>query len=425
MILKYYLKPKGNKSYLVYLALYANGGREIISTGQRCQITEWNKKDNIPRKADSKLSLEIKQIRDAVENIMFERKARQEAITPVILKNAYTKSTKAKVVKEVIQDKKIKSDGSQVSDLIDKYLNKDIKHYAQRTQDNIWVSLDTIFKGYLTDNAPDLERKDLTLDFITSYTNWLTEEGYADSTHGKTVMHLKWFLKSIKWNADDRDDIKVKIIKSGQNNIITLTKPELALLEAYDVSKSGNRIKEKQKAKDLFLLGCYLGFRVSDLKRIKPEHIINGRVCMTSKKTGQLMVVPMLPEAEAILKRYDYHAPRLSEQGVNDWIKPICKDAGITKPTIFKTVYGGVLKEPVYPKHELITTHVAGKTFITLAQYWDLTPSEIAAIVAKSVKTVLRYYFKPDVERAAEKMLAGVNRDKMRVLESQNQQKSA
>jgi hypothetical protein len=58
------------------------------------------------------------------------------------------------------------------------------------------------------------------------------------------------------------------------------------------------------------------------------------------------------------------------------------------------------------PKHELITSHIAGKTFITLApKLWNLSPAEIAAIVGKNVQTLLKHYFGDQGDEAREKMI--------------------
>jgi hypothetical protein len=58
------------------------------------------------------------------------------------------------------------------------------------------------------------------------------------------------------------------------------------------------------------------------------------------------------------------------------------------------------------PKHDLITSHIAGKTFITLApQRWGLTPAEIAGIVGKDLKTLISSYFNDQSDEARRKII--------------------
>jgi len=61
------------------------------------------------------------------------------------------------------------------------------------------------------------------------------------------MKHSRWFLKKVDY---DVTTIKIRNFRKG---IIALTLEELIRLENVDASSS----VEKQKAKDLFLLGCY------------------------------------------------------------------------------------------------------------------------------------------------------------------------
>jgi hypothetical protein len=107
-------------------------------------------------------------------------------------------------------------------------------------------------------------------------------------------------------------------------------------------------------------------------------------------------------------------APKISEQHLNKEIKKVCKAANITKIITARTNKAGLDVEVQVPKHDLITSHTASKTFITLAPArFGLDPAEIAAIVGKDLKTLLNHYFQLPKESAIRKMMEPSTETKM------------
>jgi len=410
---KIYGKKKG-ADYPIYLALYDRDQTEIIYTGQRCKVSEWSKKDRIPKDVKGDLYTEITDVKNAVEKVMKRMKADDKVITPFQLKAEYDAQQKAKYLKQHSADKKEKESLTSITGLIKKWIDTGMSEYLPSTKRTITISINQ-FKEYLKISGNlKLEKKDLTPDLIHEYAiNFLQEKRkLSDSTHAKRMKHLRLFLKWANIDTAIIKDIKIRSIKPSERNIISLTKEELERLEAVDVSFD----YEWQRSKDMFLLGCYTGLRVSDLKRISRHKIENGCINITLQKNRKNVSIPVLKQTKAILEKYDMQAPKISEQQVNDGIKKVCEKAGINKMTEFKSKRKGVLIEKKYPKHELITTHVAGKTFISLApDKWGFTPADVAAFVGKDIKTVLGYYLRPDQESAINKMLEVESRAKMRV----------
>lgn len=240
-------------------------------------------------------------------------------------------------------------------------------------------------------------RRELTRDTIAAYERFLQDKKrLANSTHGKRMKHLRWFLKHINF------DVSSISIRTHRKEIVALTLDELRLLEAVDVSKSS----ELQKAKDMFLLGCYTGLRISDLKRINRDRIVEGCISMVLQKNNRDVRIPLRPEAERILVRYGMRPPKISEQVLNRGIKEVCRAAGITTIQVIRLNVAGRDTERRQPKNELITSHTASKTFITLAPIrFGMDPQEIAAIVGKDLKTLISHYFQLPRESAIRKMM--------------------
>lgn len=413
MKIRYLLKRKPSGVNPIYVALYDSNDTQLISTGQACMLKQWDKESRMPKDHDSELFQECERVRNAILRLKRKMDADELPVTPTTLKDAYEENLAQMKSEQHAQDVKSKVGKLAVSSLIDKFIETGMDNYQPGTKRVLITSI-RMFQEWIKTNYPRLGQKELDNEIIIEYARYLQEKRkLRDSTHGKKMKHLRWFLKFIKYEPGQIKDVKIRTVKPSERNIIHLTLDELHKLEKVDVSHS----VEQQKAKDMFLLGCYTGLRVSDLKRISPHRIKNDEIHMTLQKNRTQVSIPILSETRAILQRYNESAPKISEQQVNESIKDVCQKAEIDTKVFFKTKKAGQLIEKLHPKHELITSHVAGKTFISLAgQRWGLSPVDIAAIVGKDVKTILGYYLKPDLEEAKRKMLEAERRSLMKVV---------
>lgn len=141
------------------------------------------------------------------------------------------------------------------------------------------------------------------------------------------------------------------------------------------------------------------------MKRLNETRIIDGRIRMTLQKNDKEVTIPLLAKARTIIDRNGGRSPRISEQVLNRSIKIVCSKAGIDSKLTIRINVAGRDIDKEEPKFKLITSHTAGKTFISLAPEWfGLIPAEVAAIVGKDLKTVLNHYYKLPHESAIEKM---------------------
>jgi site-specific recombinase XerD len=104
-------------------------------------------------------------------------------------------------------------------------------------------------------------------------------------------------------------------------------------------------IPRLSQVRDIFLFQCYTGLAYADLKKLSKEHIIKGAdgelwISTHRTKTDTAVNVPLLPEAVAILNKYESHPesnnkglllPVLSNQKMNAYLKEIGDLCGITK----------------------------------------------------------------------------------------------
>jgi integrase len=136
-----------------------------------------------------------------------------------------------------------------------------------------------------------------------------------------------------------------------------------------------------RKVKDIFVFGCTVGLRYSDLMALAPINIesLDGKVYLSvkSKKTQTQTRVKLPDYALQILERYKGPKKRLlpyyHKVYMNKYLKELMEKAGWTEPFLRRRqrrgvpveVYKDPIKKVPYRFCDMITTHTMRRTAIT------------------------------------------------------------
>lgn len=101
-----------------------------------------------------------------------------------------------------------------------------------------------------------------------------------------------------------------------------------------------NRLNE---VKDLFVLQCLVGQRISDMPKffndeseIDEEH---NTIALTQQKTGSRAIIPLMPLAKEIISKYknkEIKYYRDDNSAVNGYLKEVAKQAGLNESITFE-----------------------------------------------------------------------------------------
>jgi hypothetical protein len=424
---RFLLKKRGKgPAHPIYIGLYDGDQTEIIYTGHRIEWKDWDANDRLPKNQSGEIFREIDKVMKAVKKAKLRLEADDQPITPFTVKQAFESQIEKQIENQKQKETAMKAGKKTIYRLAEQFRDEHLPGVEESTKTTLKISINQ-FLGYLEKSGnKTLEKAELNEEIINEYGEYLLTKmqgaggrkrrstqkmGLANTTYNKRMKHLGQFLKSINII------IPIKLKKVRKRAIIALSVEELRKLEEVDVTKHKDKLSHLylQRAKDMFLLGCFTSLRISDLKRINPTNSAGGFISLTTQKNNKIFKIPIVPQANAILKRNGFYPPRISEQEVNRSIKQVCELAGIKTPIEWHFSRGGKEFTKVVPKYELITSHIAGKTFITNAkELWGLEPAEVAAIAGKDFKNMLNHYFKAPVESATVKMLNADN-TKMKV----------
>ena len=145
-------------------------------------------------------------------------------------------------------------------------------------------------------------------------------------------------------------------------------------------------IKTIVMCRDIFIFHCFIGFRVSDLVKLTPQHIENGILVYTPHKTkdGEDAIqarVPLHPKALELIKKYEGQDekgrlfPFITPQKYNDAIKAIFTMAEITRNVEVRNPLTG--ENEIRPINEIASSHLARRTFVGNAYFKVSDPNLI------------------------------------------------
>ena len=228
----------------------------------------------------------------------------------------------------------------------------------------------------------DLFLDELSRQFVEDYELYL--KTVRKCCHNTTTKYLKNFKKITR----------ISISKGWMKNDpfadvrFHLENVERDFLEKHELKKLLNKpinILRMAQVRDIFAFCCLTGLAFSDVKQLRPEHIvtdINGSrwIRKTRQKTGNMCNIPIMDAAQEILSRYSDNAycqthgvllPVCSNQKMNVYLKELADICGIRKH---------------------LSTHTARHTFATLTLASGATIENVAKMLGHSDTKMTRHY---------------------------------
>ncbi len=262
----------------------------------------------------------------------------------------------------------------------------------------------------------------ITPAFFESFFSFLiNNKGMLTNTANKQISFLKTFLIWANVNNHcNNNSYKSFRGKSETNEIIYLTEHELMtlynitdkdLVEYYLPDKNENSkkpgLETLLRVRDLFCFQCFTGVRYGDIERISRDDIKGPVWRLRTQKTKQLLDIPLNDFAITILSKYqDYPQPLpvMSNQKVNEYLKELCKASGIDDTVKIVKYKGKEIEETVCKKYEVIASHTARRTFVSLSLQKGMKPENIMRITGHSSYRMMQKYLKIDYSHLREEM---------------------
>jgi len=413
----FYLKePKANTS-LIYLIFYVRADKKNFkySTKQKIASENWDFENRFPKLKRGKHGKVNKQISDVLllykstlEETIREYELKNKVLTKTTLKETFNKKFKntsiipneelSNILSEAIQtfiNKKSKSKGVSRG-WKNKYQNLKNKIILFDTYKNRTTTFSDLNSNWLDEYSgflrilPELLKNPIYYKKVKSLNikMKLPSTPYNDNTLNRHVIFLFTFLNWAKSTYESLNLNKLKNpVKDFDTDDIHLTNQEVESLEKVKLSRTS-----LEKARDLFLIGVYSGQRFSDYSVFEKPDLQGNLIIKKSEKTERDSFIPLHDKLKILIEKYDWNLPKISGQKFNPHIKEACRIAGITT-LVKKTNYIGNKKEITYiEKCDMVSSHTARRTFITLSSEKGIPDHIIMKITGiRDPKTLIKY----------------------------------
>jgi integrase len=245
--------------------------------------------------------------------------------------------------------------------------------------------------------------KDVNANFKLKFEAYCERQNYAPNTIARTVKFIKTICRDARNNGIETnfqlDNIRVKFTKVDQ---IFLNQEELEKIE-----KKHFELEQLDNARDWLLISCETGQRISDFMRFTPEQIREeagvSLIEFTQVKTGKIMAIPLSKRVKLILKKRNGNFPRkISDQRYNEYIKDVCRMAGITEKVKGSKIDTSTVRKisGTFPKWELVSSHIGRRSFAT-NNYGRIPTSLLINVTGHSTEGMfLEYIGKSNTEKA-------------------------
>ena len=330
-------KARKNGNVPIEDMITVNGERNSFSTGKQIAIEKWDKTKQQVKGKDQETQ-NLNNYLKAIKAKLYQKEAelleRGFIITAQILYDAYfdkVESLKERSLFEVFeehnqeQEKLVGNGVSKATHWVSVYTIRLLREFVQQKY-----------------KREDLYLRELNLNFIQSFHSFLRiDKGMAQNSSTK---HLKLLKKIINLSVANSymafNPFSTYKVEREPVDIDFLDEEELRKIINFDTP-----LPRLERAKDMFLFGCFTGLSYIDIKTLTPEHFEKdntGRIWIKKRrvKTGVLSRIPLLPIAKLILDKYkggEKLLPIQDPADINKYLKDIAILCGINKRICFHT----------------------------------------------------------------------------------------
>lgn len=287
----------------------------------------------------------------------------------------------------------------------------------------LFVDTLTAFDRFLSANSPTWEHSTLvgyqaikthvnelfgTMDIeevaasdVDKFQSYLLNKGckntYTRRATNKFKTFLRWCSRSGLYRGVAHEAPQTKLKGVNNKEVIVLTPQELEkIINATFTEKQ----RYLERVRDVLLFACFTGLRYSDIQTLTPANIHGSMLDLVTKKTSDHLTIDLNKMALEIIDKYKDEQedgkllPTISNQRANQYLKELGQLLGLDTPTQITYYNKDGRQVETLPKHELITTHIGRRTFISNALSLGVPVTTVMAWTGHKDYQVMKPYIK-------------------------------
>ncbi len=389
MTVNFYFDSKfnknGEKAIYCFIRGIANYSKIQINTGIKINPKFWNEKNQSVRKTCNG-HIEINLFLNYVKSEI------QKVYSQAAVNNLYSYERLKNDFNSIFNRKPQKEKPKTIFDVFNYFLETKENIKSENTRSNYRVLMNHLL-NFQKKNRIKITFDTIDLDFFDKLMLYFTNDlRFSRNTIHNAIKTLKSFLNwATERSYNNLQEYRKFITKETETEVVYLTEPEL--MQLYNLDLSTNQRLEK--VRDVFCLACFTGQRFSDVSKLKAEYIRDEKWFLRTQKTKDLIEIPLNYFALEILNKYfskGLPLPTMTKEYSNKYLKEIGRLANITELITITRYVGAERIEETKPKYELISNHMARRTFVTLSLEKGMRQEVVMSITGhKNFNRMKRY----------------------------------
>ena len=378
-------QTKQDKPTIIYAVFVWQGVQYKVNTQLKVYPSQWDNKTH-----SATVSNRLSKL-DNHNNRITNKKISLIHSSFVEKKNYLCNKFEENVVKEIttIINPKFKHKTMKSNRKITGVLNDMAYQHQDKSVDH-YLFIVKAFKKFLDKENIEDNIMLLNGELLNKYQQFLINDQKSYRTISAYVRNLKTLINyanndkslNLKIDISELTILKDKLTKE-QKKSKQIPLSEEQLIDIYNLQEL---TEKEEEARDLFICQSLLGQRISDMPKIfKGDYRTysheNGleTISFNVQKTGEEATIFLFPIAKEIIEKYrnkpfkyynlfetDEKKVITIERTINADIKKVCKKAGLTTEINYTVQIGDKVRSERKPLYELMHTHIARHTFITL-----------------------------------------------------------
>lgn len=416
-----------NKPTNVYCVVYVGGKQHYFATGLKVLPSQWNKKKQIAEVSNTLTTLDNRNNNILNEKINQLRGYYKEYIEYLCSNPNDTD----KLCNFIYKDMKKKNNKQiKASDLLDRALDIIISEneLSANTKKNYYNRLNA-FKKYIEDSKVDDNLELLTQRGINNYKIYLQEKGGGTADINQKCQFVVRLIMEVLSCKNEFLDYHISRVtykpikdKRGKDERTHF------YLETEEIEAFNNvtGLNERESIyKDIFVLQCNCGQRVSDLKQLVIGKYTTDEKNFIHLETKKENITAYFPATDTIKQLLDKLCPLVYSKGelhfiktgntdinidnldkgslYNNAIKNIAKKANLNRERKYKDPSG---KETSKPIHKIKSSHCARHTFATIMRDKGFEADEVCIMLGHADDTMVKQVYAHNDDNIKTKKLA-------------------
>lgn len=426
---------------MIYIRVHTQEKDARYSLGLSIEKEEWKKYLSAKYKVSDKMrSLGIKynifaeileRVKVAFHNGIDTKHIKQtvKSITENTIRDARIRKIKPGILKNILFT-------DYLSSMIEDMQNGDRLHQGKAKPVTISYikrakAINNVIKRYEDDIESKLTLDDINMEFSRDFTAWSIEQGLSPNyTSGNMKLIRVVISEAYTQGKTKCDDFKKSGFVPSSETVdqVFLTPEQINELIGLDVSTPKKILRlvedagftDEQKdywfrrltdcqchnvaaSKDMFVVGCLTGQRLSDYSRINKGMFTkvcgNEYIHLFQTKTGKEVYIPLDYRVKDIIRRRGGSLPHVWEGDFNDYCRLLAELLHWTWEAKIDKTHIGVKRGSRFC--DMISSHTARRSFATNAYAAGVPISSIMAVTGHSSERKLRIYLKLQAEDKA------------------------